>query len=131
MEGVASRAMAFRGMGTRILGVVVGAATVESLSMTARITASSSSSSSFFRIMSSSSSVRGAAASSRSSSTARMMVVGSPGVDAGQYTDFIKEKVQLASIQCSTAYLYEYISRTGIAVLSCCTCFFIVVKEYY
>lgn len=65
--------MAYRGLRTRILGVVVGAATVEGMSLVGR--------SSCLRMVSTSSSLR-------------MMAAG-PVVDADRYAEFIKDKVRM------------------------------------
>lgn len=73
----------YRGVRARLLGMVVGAATVDSMCLTIRTSASSSS---FTRMM-----------MSTSSAPARSSITMVAGVDAGRYTDFIKDKVCAAT----------------------------------
>lgn len=70
-HSISRTSMIYGGMKVRLLGVVVGAATVESLSLSAR---------SSIRMLS-------------TSSSSMSMVAGS-GIDSGRYADFIKDKVR-------------------------------------
>lgn len=76
--------MCSRGLRTSLLGVVVGAATVESMTLTAR-----SGGVGFLRTMVVRSSCQTSAAAKR---TMSMSV--DAGVDAARYTNFIKDKVR-------------------------------------
>ena len=80
-----------RGLRARLLGVVVGAATVEGVSLTSRS----------LRVVSSAASASAATTARstsrmRSSSPATIMTMADSGVDVGRYDEFIKEEVCLA-----------------------------------
>lgn len=89
-------AMCSRGLRTSLLSVVVGAATVESMSLTVR-----SGGSSLGRVL--------AARSSQTPATRRMSMSVDAGLDAARYATFIKEKV------CVT----QYGTSTRVHVLVC------------
>lgn len=79
--------MCSRGLRTSLLSVVVGAVTVESMTLTAR-----SGGSSLARVIA-------AARSSQTSSTRLMSMSVDAGVDAARYATFIKEKVRVVRHQ--------------------------------
>ncbi|CAM9999274.1 unnamed protein product, partial [Hapterophycus canaliculatus] len=97
--------MCSRGLRTSLLGVVVGAATVESMTLTAR-----SGSGSFLRVMAARAS--SSSPSSGRSSTTSMSV--DAGVDAARYTNFIKDKAKFPNPPKRLPTLLRFLQHKGL-----------------